>query len=269
MLSNILDVPLFLHYWLIWRNKPVLSWIACCCCRHCHCHHCRCLSVGYSPEWRFKDMRDLIFCAKVKTYPSLWSQVLSREYPSLWFQVISRGYPSPVTGPVQSPVPGPAGWGEVLHPGQDRTGGTPPPRQESKWCYTASGMPLTVTQKDLLVLEYIKWFVKWADFHWAFLFKIKLLCTTILPESDHKKLYVNNLVGYGWRLRVEGSDNVNPQWTQTVYVCDISLHRLLEEHHLWIVFLIVTPWKYQKSSHLSFCVKIWILKPETQDKGVM
>ena len=40
--------------------------------------------------------------------------------------------PAPVIGPVQRPVPGPAG-GRVPQSGsQDRTGGTPPPRDKDK-----------------------------------------------------------------------------------------------------------------------------------------
>ena len=100
--------------------------------------------------------------------------------------------PSPVTGPVPSPVPGPAGGG---YPSQDRTGvyshrqdeGTPQtgqgviPRQESKWCYAAGGMPLAVTQEDFLVPKCFCW-IHWIQ--WQFF--VKKVYLNLAPQIKTK-----------------------------------------------------------------------------------
>ena len=79
----------------------------------------------HSRRMTFLFHRCLSFCLSAGGYSSLWSQVL-----------LGGGLPpSPVTGPVQSPVPGPAGGG---YPSQDRTG---PPGTGQGTPQTKQGVP--------------------------------------------------------------------------------------------------------------------------------
>ena len=76
------------------------------------CFH-RCLSV---------NSRGTPVCG-TRSFPSLWSHILSGGHPSLWFHVLSGGYPGL--------------WSHVL------SGGTGTPLTD----YTTGGMPLAVSRR--------------------------------------------------------------------------------------------------------------------------
>ena len=100
--------------------------------------------------------------SQVCVCPHPWDIPVPGSFPGSWSQILSQGVPQSQAG--DTPVPG-GGWytrtGIPTHPGedwpcQDRTGVPPsqPGDQDSRssTCYAAGGMPLAVTQEDLLFI---------------------------------------------------------------------------------------------------------------------